>query len=794
MAPTGDANVTHGNSHQTRGHRVTQREVHLRDLAAVVQRHWRIVALVALLVSAGAWYSGRRAVPQYESRLTVQISSPKQVFAEDNRVDVNELALKTDPVLSETLVLTTQGLALRVVDALHLQLEMTDPTLHRAAYFADVVVDSLAPPGLYELRRLGSAGYEVRDAAGRVVAKGGYDEPAVGPGFAVRIVPSTHPDDVRFSIVPPAQAASWVSAGLSYRVREGTNAVDIYYTGSDQEMVPRILNEAAVQLRINGAQRARAVAARKREYIGVQLAKANEALRAKQRELQQFKEHREVADLSAEEEALIGTIKDYEQQRQSLLVRITTLDNAVSDTTPIGIETLNRLSALENVAKNPALSFQIQNLLDLYEKRRTLTAGELGLRENNPQVSAIDQRIREANEALRQAVKAAQDVLALQRTGLDKKIADARAQLKNYPGMETQIAQLSLEADIQEQTTRYLLGQYESARLTEATIAPYIAILDGAAPAYRIGTSMRQKVILGLLVGILLGLAGAFFLEYLDQTIKSTQDLDRALGVPVLGLIPHDVRLGGQHNGKHSPITVITSLSPDEPAVEAYRTLRTNVTFVGAEKPLQFIALTSPGPGEGKSTTAANLAVALAQGDSRTILIDGDLRRPLVHRAFALVQEPGLTDVLLGTTPAREAIRPDVAPNLDVLPAGTSPPNPSELLGSEAMHKLIADLRRDYEYIIMDTPPTLPVTDATVIATAADAMILTIRSGETEETAAQRALEQLRRVNARIAGAVLNGIDRARDHYYQYYSYERNIPYRSRSSVASLRSRIAKMF
>ena len=130
-------------------------------------------------------------------------------------------------------------------------------------------------------------------------------------------------------------------------------------------------------------------------------------------------------------------------------------------------------------------------------------------------------------------------------------------------------------------------------------------------------------------MGLLLGLAGAFFLEYLDQTIKSAADVQRVMGIPVLAQIPYDPKLAVAGNGRRHPIIVITELHPDDPAAEAYRALRTNVTFVGAEKPLQFIAVTSPGPGEGKSTTSTNLAVTLAQGGNKTILIDGDLRRPL---------------------------------------------------------------------------------------------------------------------------------------------------------------------
>jgi capsular exopolysaccharide synthesis family protein len=269
--------------------------------------------------------------------------------------------------------------------------------------------------------------------------------------------------------------------------------------------------------------------------------------------------------------------------------------------------------------------------------------------------------------------------------------------------------------------------------------------------------------------------------------------------VPVLGLIPLEaVEVNGHGTGQNGRrrmnLPLVSLLSPDHPASEAYRTLRTNVTFVNAEqRQLQALVITSPGPGEGKSTTAANLAITLAQQGSRTLLVDADLRRPLVHRAFNLVQEPGLTDVLVGTSSLRESIRPNVVPKLDVLPAGALPPNPSELLGSEAMARLLETLRGQYDTIIFDSPPTLAVTDATVLGASADAVILVVRAGETDEVAAQRALQQLRRVQAKIAGTVLNGMQKRRDRYYNYYSYYRSDWNPSKGVMSAIKSRISNM-
>ncbi|HXV85529.1 MAG TPA: polysaccharide biosynthesis tyrosine autokinase [Gemmatimonadales bacterium] len=742
----------------------------MRDLVAVVQRHWKLVGIATLAVAAASWFSGRRQITRYQSQLTVQISSSKQVFSRLDEVAVDELALQTDPVLSEALVLTTQALALEVVDALQLQVETADPRVSRDEVFSAVTVDSGYAPGSYALVR-GPSGYEVHDGGGRVLARGSYDQPARVGGVTLAVLPASEDQTIPFDVTTREQAAAWVSGGLSYRVREGTTAVDITFTATDRYLVPKILNAAALTLRMDGARRAREIATRRRSYIADQLARADSSYRRKLAEVQQYKEGQQISNLSVEEQAVVATIQTTEQERQMVAIQASTLREAMGEPgSEIDVETLNRLAAVEGIAQNSALGFQIQSLLTLYEERRTLTSGALGLRERSPQVGAIDERIRQGHTALRTAVGAALHSLESRQGALDTRITTLRSRLQTFPGKESRIGQLQLETSILNDTYRYLLGQYEAARLQEATIAPYINLLDPASPAYPVGTSLREKALLGVLVGLLLGLAAAFFLEYLDQTIKNAADVERVIGVPVLGQIPDHP--GAGRDGRRGSPGVITQTAPDEPAAEAFRALRTNVTFVGAERPLQLIMVTSPGPGEGKSTTAANLAVALAQSGQRTLLVDADLRRPQVHRAFSLVQEPGLTDILVNRTSAREAIRPEVQPKLDVLPAGPTPPNPSELLGSNPMQALIGELRRTYDYIVLDTPPTLPVTDAAVVASSADGAIMVLRSGVTEEIPAQRAVEQLKRVHARVAGVVLNGVNQRRDQYYTYYAYK----------------------
>jgi len=772
----------------------TGREIHLKDLIAVVRRHWRLVALVTVLVAGAAYLSGRDAVTQYRSQLTVQVASPKRVFGRMADIDVDELALLTDPVLSEALVLTTQHLALKVVDALALQLEIDDPAIFRADMFGEIRVEPDVRSGTYTLTPgQGTGRIQLRDqGTDSILWSGSRDAPVEGPGFSAVLTVETLPAaGVPFRIVSREAAAGWVSAGIWYGVREGTTAVDLTFTGSDPTLVPHVLNQAALQLRADGAERARAVATQRGEYVREQLERADRDLQAKMRELQQFKEGQQITNLTAAEQSIVQSIQTVEHQRQEVLIQMATLREALAMDDSVGIGALNRLAAQQGTSGNTAVAFQIQNLLDLYEERRMLTAGAAGLRDDNPQVRALDQRLLAGHTALREAVQAAYEGLDDRLTALTTNVDSLRRELATFPGKETRIAQLEIERDILHDTYSYLLGQYQQSQMQQATIAPYVSVLDGASPPSPIGTNLRQKIILGLLVGLLLGVGGAFFLEYLDQTVKTAADVERVVGAPLLGLIPHEPKLTAGKNGGRRPVLAAATLSPDDPTLEAFRSLRTNVTFISADRPVQLLAVTSPGPGEGKSTTVINLAVTLAQSGSKVLLIDGDLRRPALHKALQLVDQPGLTDVLIGESSMREALRPDVLKNLDVLPSGPKPPNPSELLGSDAMRRLLNEARRNYSYVVLDTPPALPVTDACVVGASVDATIVVMLSGETEESAAQRAVAQLQRVHARIAGVVLNGISRRHDRYYSYYSGD---TYRTeRSPARNIKARISRM-
>jgi polysaccharide biosynthesis transport protein len=287
----------------------------------------------------------------------------------------------------------------------------------------------------------------------------------------------------------------------------------------------------------------------------------------------------------------------------------------------------------------------------------------------------------------------------------------------------------------------------------------------------------KRSAAVGLVVGLLLGIGVAFLVEYLDDSLKSKEDLDRAThGTPNLGLIP---RLG---SWKARDQAFVVSLDdPQSPVAEAYRSLRTAIHFIGLDQPLQTVLVTSPSAAEGKTTTLANLGAALAQAGQRVVLSCCDLRRPRIHQFFGLDNTVGLTSVLLGELPISAALQPvPGVENLWVLASGPLPPNPSELLSSGRTAEVIASLQGHADVVLIDSPPVLPVTDAVVLSTRVDAVLLVATVGATTGKALRRALEMLNQVGAPVIGTVLNGAtgEGSYGYGYQYYRYEQGTPSR----------------
>jgi capsular exopolysaccharide synthesis family protein len=309
-------------------------------------------------------------------------------------------------------------------------------------------------------------------------------------------------------------------------------------------------------------------------------------------------------------------------------------------------------------------------------------------------------------------------------------------------------------------------------------------------PTLPVRPKKKLNILLGVLFGLSIGVGIAFLLEILDDTVKTGDDIER-LNLTLLGTIPlvHTEQIIRRLRKQGKQFTdadlhrveakMITRFSPKSPVSEAYRSLRTNIQFADIDKPKRVILMTSTTSKEGKSTTAVNLAVTLAQTGSRVLLVDSDLRRPNIHNFFGFDKTYGLTNVLIGSLALDDVIKPTEVDKLDVITAGDIPPNPAELVSSEKMRKFIEDVRARYEYVILDSPPAIAVTDAAVLATRVDGTLMVVSSGTVNRKEVLRAVGLIKNVRSSILGVVLNGLDVKKIygsyyyyfHYYQYYYY-----------------------
>ncbi len=361
-----------------------------------------------------------------------------------------------------------------------------------------------------------------------------------------------------------------------------------------------------------------------------------------------------------------------------------------------------------------------------------------------------------------------------QAASLPPKIQAAQEEIQK---LEAELSQAFSARQIQEIQSRVATLQNQI-NTWQATYAQYQLLLgdqgintltiieEARLPTAPIGPQWKKQVLLAAAVGMILAAGTAFLLEYLDDTVKSPDDVSRTTGLTTVGAI---TRITGDNPADK----LIAVRHPKSPIAEAYRAMRTNLQFSALDRPLKSLVVTSPNPVEGKSTTLANLGVVMAQAGKSVVLVDSDLRRPMLHKIFQLPNKEGLTSVLLQDEPSLDGhLQETGIENLRVLTSGPLPPNPSELLGSQKMRQLIEQLKSRADVVLFDTPPAIPVTDATVLAIQTDGVLLVADAGRTRRNMARQVVENLRQVGANLLGVALNRLSpRGAGSYYYYYYY-----------------------
>jgi polysaccharide biosynthesis transport protein len=348
---------------------------------------------------------------------------------------------------------------------------------------------------------------------------------------------------------------------------------------------------------------------------------------------------------------------------------------------------------------------------------------------------------------------------------------------------ESAIEYSLLKRDVESYRTLYegLMEKLKEAGVTAGLRSNNIRSVDKArVPTYPSEPNVPRNLMFALALGLSTGIGLAFLLEGIDNTVRTPEQAQAISALPSLGMIPLGSKGGMEAAAKRltvassrEAVELVTQSRPQSQMSESYRALRTSLLLTSLGGPPKVILITSALPQEGKTTTSINTAIVLAQKGTRVLLIDADLRRPSIHKTLGMGPKTGLSNVLTGNATLQQAvIRSSLLPTLFVLTAGTPPPNPAELLASSNMRDILAELREQYDHIIVDTPPTLSVTDAVVMSTRADAVVLVIRSGQTTKQALRRARDLLMQVNARVAGVLLNAVDLTSPDYYYYYEYQ----------------------
>ena len=761
---------------------------HIADYWQVIARRlWLVVLIFGVTTASAIWaVSQQRTI--YETVSSIQINDPLEVTRGLNVAarGLSGVRLFVDPIESEIQVLASAQVARRVVDELGMRVLPENPNLVRSDLFVDAWVDPAMPDGPLQLA-YDNEGLQARilDADGRELVEG-----PVGTVLDIemlRLTPRPPPNEDRsFGLVirPTTDVQNEVLGRLGAQSVNLTNLVSVSYRGADPIMAPKILDGATGALQSFGRDRVRDGARRELDFIVEQLDSALALLQASSREIRTFKESAEFTNLTVQEQQLLNNFQRTDDRMQALITQQDALQALVVSLEASGVEGVNLVSFMAALPAgvNPQIRGIAEDVQDRKNEIQTLVTEE-GFTEDHPQVRAVRAQIATSEGELRSAVE--QNLLVLNGRISDEQsqLNQIRADQANFPQLESRLSELNIQLGLDQETVRYMRSQQYQAQITVAAASTYVLVVDSASVAYPVTPGGQTNLLLGAILGLILGIGAAFFLEYLDRTVRTSAEVEMLLSIPVLGIIPRlrkiPLDIEGDDDGTGLPLLV--ALDPLDPAAEAYRTLRMNLMFMSTEeKPIQTMLFSSPGPNEGKSTTSINVAVTLAQQGQRVLLVDADVRRPALHRAMDVLREPGLTNLLIGDAEIREAVRPNVLPNLDVLPSGPFPPNPSELLNSKKMRELLRELEGTYDHIIIDSPPILAVTDSAILATHADGMVLVLRSGETEQRAAERAVDQVRRVGVRVFGAVLNEVasttveeSQYMQYYYSYHPKER---------------------
>jgi len=605
----------------------------------------------------------------------------------------------------------------------------------------------------------------------------------------------------------------WLQNNLTMENRKGTDVIEIKFQAHSPFECTYIVNVVADEYKILNAEKSQGEVGDLRNFLEIQVGKKQEELNLAEDDLRDYLEKENVTSLDAETAKLVEQSANAETLLEQAQVELDASQERKRSLTGQLEERRSSLGEdLSGISTPYILSLQNQLGEAVGERTKFMIAVESSqsasrisyegqLKAYDDRITALRQKLEEESKKIKSSgmvkdeFELSQGIItsilttdteikafAAKIRALRDVVRDYEGEMEKLPAQTLELARLQRQKMVQEQTYIMMLSKLEETKITQAGKSGNVTILDTAIEPYvPIRPNKRLNIMLGALIGLGLGLGIVFVREYFDNSIKNVEEVEK-LGFNLLGTIPSiDVesvekkrKKKWENEGEEIESRLVTHLDPKSPISEAYRTLRTNLAFSRLDNSMKTILVTSAGPKEGKSTTVSNLAITLAQLGSKVVLVDSDLRRPVIHSIFGLEKDSGLTNFLMDSVSYEKVLQKSLLDNLSIVTSGIVPPNPSELLGSKAMEEFIEKLKNDYDVILFDSPPIIAVTDAAILCGRVDGVFLVVSAGSTNKDAIIRARSLLDNVDARVLGALLNNLEISSAYgssYYYYYHY-----------------------
>lgn len=761
-----------------------EEEVDLRDLWRVLwHRRWAVaVPFLVVVLAAAAFTIWQTPVWQSATLIRVEEEQKSDIPA----LDILSRLQKGSEIETEMRILPTRPILERVADSLDLAFRVESPAgTPRRDLLSAFAFGRATPDVTYALRRSGdgwrlhatdpdsvhversfAAGDTVRIPGGWFVlraaragagAKGGEGEPL--------------PDEIRLRTVTFERALKDLGEALRVsRPDPDAQLIRVSYEGTDRPLVPEVPNAVAgaytnLRRHVQKTQARTTVA-----FLRDQSREIKTQMDAAEDKLQAYREGKQIVAPEAEAESQVKHLADLEAQRAQLASERDALSHLLSSlkSDSSGAAEYQKVFAFPTFLQNRAVGDIVQQLVQAEQRRTDLLTRRT---EKHPDVQSVEAQIDGLQERLGEIGRNYLQSLNDQIASLDTVLQQFGTALESVPAKEIQLARLQRQSSVLTDLYTMLQKRLKEAQIAEAVNDASIRVVEAAVlPEEPVRPKPVRNLALAVFLGLLVGVGFAFLREFLDTRIHADEDVEETLGLPVLARVPP---IDALRNGRGRSPSGARLLMEETPSVgaEAYRSLRTNVRFARGGRGAREIVVTSPGAREGKSLSAANLAVAFAQQGLQTVLVDADLRKPVQHEQMGSLREPGLSNVLAGQAGLDDALRETGIEHLWLLPAGAVVPNPSELLGGPGMDRVVAKLRERFEARVLDSPPVLAVTDAAVLGLKAEGTIVVVRAEQTHREAGEEAVRRLRRIGVRVLGVVLNDAKAAAgyEHYYDYY-------------------------